>query len=137
MVQIFALQQIFEKLWEEAREVEAYFADFEEACNCIPRDKLWAMLQYGIDGQLLAGIKSLCMHSEICVHRNSVTTKPFRVNIGLRQICFVSPILFLICVDRVVQNSESCGGVKVGDCIFCLLFVDDLVLLDSTLGGLS
>ena len=47
--------------------------------DCIPRDKLWAvLLQYGIDGQLLNAIKSLYMHSEVCVRVNSATTKPFR-----------------------------------------------------------
>ena len=41
------------------------------------------LLQYGIDGQLLTAIKSLYMHSEICVRVNSATTKPFRVSVGL------------------------------------------------------
>ena len=44
MDQIFALQQIFEKSWEYAKEVNACFVDFEKACDRIPRDKLWAVL---------------------------------------------------------------------------------------------
>ena len=60
MDQIFALQQIFEKSWEYAKEVNACFVDLEKAYDRIPRDKLWAvLLQYGIDGQLLTAIKSL------------------------------------------------------------------------------
>ena len=48
MDQIFALQQIFEKL-EYAEKVNACFVDLEKAYDRIPRDKLWAMLlQYGI-----------------------------------------------------------------------------------------
>ena len=51
------------------------FANFEKAFDRISRDKLWAMLlQYGIGGQLLAAIKSLHMHSEVCVRVNSATT---------------------------------------------------------------
>ena len=92
------------------------------------------LLQYGIDGQLLNAIKSLYMHSEVCVRVNSATTKPFRVSVGLRQGCSLSPILFLIYMDRIVQNSESCGG----ECtVQCLLFANDLVLLDSTQNGLQ
>ena len=65
MDQIFALQQIFEKSWEYAKEVNACFVDLEKAYyDRIPRDKLWAvLLQYGIDGQLLTAIKSLYVHS--------------------------------------------------------------------------
>ena len=65
---------------------EACFVDLEKVYYRIPRDKLWAvLLQYGIDGQLLNAIKSLYMHSDVCVRVNSATTKPFRVSVGLRQ----------------------------------------------------
>ena len=95
------------------------------------------LLQYGIDGQLLNASKSLYMHSEVCVRANSATTKPFRVRVGLQQGCSLSPILFLIYVDRIVKNSKSCGGVKIGECTVRLLFANDLVLLDSTQNGLQ
>ena len=94
------------------------------------------LLQYGIDGQLLTTIKSLYMLSEVCVHVNSATTKPFRVSVGLRLGCSYSPILFLIYIDRIVKKSKSCGGVKIGDCtVQRLLFADDVVLLDSIQNG--
>ena len=84
MDQIFTLQQIFETSWEYAKKVNACFDDREKAYERIPRDKLWVVrLQYGIDGQLLTAIKSLYMHSKICVCVNSVLTKPFRVSVGL------------------------------------------------------
>ena len=68
MDQIFALQQIFEKLWEYAKEVNACSVDLEKAYDRILRDKLWAvLLQYGFGGQLLTALKSLYMHSEVCV----------------------------------------------------------------------
>ena len=41
-------------------------------------------------------------------------------------------------MDRIVKKSESCGGVKIGDCtVQRLLFANDLVLLDSTQNGLQ
>ena len=96
------------------------------------------LLQYGVDGQLLTAITSLYMHFEVCVCVGSATTKPFRVSVGLRQGCSLSPILFLIYMDRIVKKSESCGKVKIGECtVQRLLFADDLVLLDSTENGLQ
>ena len=86
----------------------------------------------------ISTIKSLYMHSESCVRVNSVTTEPFRVSVGLRQGCSLSPILFLIYMDRMVKKSESCGEVKIGErTIQRLLFAHDLVLLDSTQNGLQ
>ena len=83
-------------------------------------------------------IKSLYMHYEVCVCVNSATTKPLRVSVRLRQGYSLSPILFLIYMDRIVKKSESCGGVKIGECtVQRLLFADDLVLLDSTQNGLQ
>ena len=39
-------------------------------------------------------------------------------------------------MDRIAKKSESCGGVKIGDCtVQRLLFTDDLVLLDFTQNG--
>ena len=41
-------------------------------------------------------------------------------------------------MDRIVKKSESCGGVKIGECtVQRLLFADDLVLLDFTQNGLQ
>ena len=78
------------------------------------------------------------MHSEVCVRVNSATTKPFRVSVGLQQGCSLSPILFHIYMDRIVKKSESCGGIKIGECtVQRLLFADNLVLLDSTQNGLQ
>ena len=103
MDQIFALQQVFEKL-EYAKEVTACFVDLEKAYDRIPRKKFWAvLLQCGIDGQLLTAIKLLYMQSEVCVRVNSATTKPFKVNVELLQGYSLSPIMFLISMDRIVK----------------------------------
>ena len=56
----FALQQMFEKSWEYAEEVNACLVDLEKAYDLIPMDKLWAvLLQYDTDCKLLTTIKSL------------------------------------------------------------------------------
>ena len=74
------------------------------------------LLQYGIDDQLLTAVKLLYMHCRVCLSVSSTTTKPFRVSVGLWQGCFLSPILFLICMDGIVKKSESFGVVKIIDC---------------------
>ena len=139
MDQIFALQQIFEKSWEYAKDVYACFVDLEKAYDRVPRDKLWAvLLEYGVNGQLLSAIKSLYKQSTVYVRVNGKETKPFNVSVGLRQGCVLSPLLFIIYMDKIDKNSGPHGGVQIGECsIRRLLFADDLVMLDSTESGLQ
>ena len=128
-----------EKSWKYAKEVNACFVDLEKAYDRIPRNKLWAMLlECSIDGPLLIAINLLYIHYEVCVRVNSTTTKPFRVSVGLGQGCSLSPILVpFFKPHRIVKKSESCGGVKIGECsVQRLLFADDLALLDSIQNGL-
>ena len=96
MYQIFALQQVFEKSWEYAKEVYTCFVDLKKAYDRVPRDKLAVLLEYDVRGQLLAAMKLLCKQSEVCLRVNGMKTKPFNVSVGLRQGCVLSPLLFII-----------------------------------------
>ena len=68
---------------------------------------------------------ALVASSEVCVRVKSATTKLFRVSVGLRQGRSLSRILFYIYMDRMVKNSVSCGGVKIGDCTVQRLLSED------------
>ena len=84
MDQIFPLKQVFEKTWEYAKEMYTCFEDLKKAYDCVPRDKLCAvLLEYDVGGQLLAAIKSLYKQSKVCVCVNSMKTKSFNVSAGL------------------------------------------------------
>ena len=104
MDQIFALQQVFEKLWEYAKEVYTFFVDLEKAYDRVPRDKLWeVMLEYDVRGQLLAAIKSLYKKAEVCVCVNCMKIKPFSVSVGKQQGYVLSPLLFIIYIWNKIQ----------------------------------
>ena len=132
--QIFALRLIVEKCWEYAKDIFACFVDLEKAYDRVPRQKLWGVLQeYGINGQLLAAVKSLYYCSEMCVRVNGNKSNPFTVGVGLRQGCVLSPLLFIIFMDWIDRHSRGAECVTIGDCsVDRLLFADDLVLLSSS-----
>ena len=89
-------------------------------------------------GQLLAAIKSLYKQSEVCVRVNGMKTKPFSVNIGLRQGCVLSPLLFIIYMDTIDGDNSSNSCVTFGECnVRRLLFADDLAMLSSNKSDLQ
>ena len=65
-------------------------------------------------------------------------TKPFNVSVGLRQGCVLSPLLFIIYIDKIDNDSSSTIGVTFGECnVWRLLFADDLALLKSNKSDLQ
>jgi len=57
----------------------------------------------------------------------------FPVHVGLWQGCTLSPVLFIIFMDRTSRRSQGLEGVRFGDhTISSLLFVDDVVVLASS-----
>ena len=144
MDQIFALQQVFEKSWEYAKEVYTCFADFERDFadafvyafvdfDLVPRDKLWTvLLKYDVRGQLLAAIKLLYKQSKVYVRVNGMKTKSFSVRVSVGLGCVLSPLLFIKYMDKIDRDSSSSGGVIFGELnVRRLLFADDFVLSSS------
>ena len=97
------------------------------------------MLQeYGIDGHLLAVIMSLYDCSKVCVRVSSNKSKPFNVNVGLRQGCVLSPLLFIVYMNWIDKHSQVDEGITIGTSrVNRLLFADDLTLLATSEGDLQ
>lgn len=132
--QVFTLKQIQEKAWEYAKDVFIAFIDLEKAYDRVPRDKLWECLQeYEVDGELLRAIQSLYKECTSRVRVGSIKSTPFTVDVGLRQGCVLSPILFATFMDRIEKRSRGNEGVRIGNVkVSRLLFADDLALLASS-----
>ena len=81
-------------------------------------------------GNLLIAITLHYCQPEVCVRINGKQSKLFHVGFGLRQKCFLSSLLFIVCMNLMDKFSRTDGCVTIGRCnIRRLLFADDLVLL--------
>lgn len=70
---------------------------------------------------------------------NTAIGCPFPVTCGVRQGGVLSPFLFAIYVDDVINQLRKCGfGIQIGNMFAgCLLYADDIVLLSGSWYGLQ
>ncbi|MBJ5686642.1 hypothetical protein JGH00_22840, partial [Salmonella enterica subsp. enterica serovar London] len=81
---------------------------------------------------------SLYSRSLIAVRVDGVTVMWFDVNTGVRQGCKLSPLLFLIYMDKIVKDSKFIADVRVGEAkISSLLHADDMVLISKSTHSLQ
>ncbi|CAF3333272.1 unnamed protein product [Rotaria sp. Silwood2] len=132
--QIFTLQQIIEKSWEFAKPVYSLFIDLGKAYDRIPRDLLWNVLkEYGIQDHLLSAIQSLYKNCQSCVRINGSKSDYFQVQVGLRQGCVLSPLLFIVFMDKISRTSTNPTCMEIGNTkVDSLLFADDIARLATS-----
>ncbi|XP_072025406.1 uncharacterized protein [Amphiura filiformis] len=101
------------------------FLDQEKAFDRVDREQLWAVMEgYGIRGQLLDNVRALYKDSKCMVRTRSGQSKWFPVTSGVRQGCVLSPLLFLIYMDKIAKEANPTSGE-----IIDLLFADDQSLI--------
>jgi hypothetical protein len=67
---------------------------------------------------------------ETSVRTSDGDTNDFLINIGLHQWSALSPYLFAFVMDEVIRDIQ--GGI-----LWCMLFVDDVVLVDESRTGVD
>ena len=73
------------------------------------------------------------------VRWNGVLSRSFAVTCGVRQGGILSPILFNVYVDELIEllRDSSCGCCVNRTFIGCLMYADDLLLLSPTVGDMQ
>ena len=111
------------------------FIDIKKAYDTVFREGLWVKLhQAGIQGKMWRMITSIYKKVQSCVLVEGVTTRWFEVEVGVRQGCVVSPVLFSIFVDGLARKIQESGlGVEIEgdsqDKLGLLMYADDIVLI--------
>ncbi|KAI3358314.1 hypothetical protein L3Q82_014756 [Scortum barcoo] len=110
------VHRVLEGLWEFAQPVHMCFVDLEKAFDRVPRGILWGVLrEYGVRGPLLRAVRSLYDRSRSLVRIAGSKSDLFPVHVGLRQGCPLSPVLFIIFMDRISRRSQGPEGVQFGE----------------------
>ena len=123
---------------ENARELQKNiyfcFIDYTKAFDYVGHNKLWKILQeVGILDHLTCLLRNPYADQEATVRTGHGTTDWFQIEKGVRQSCILSPCLFNLYAEYIMQNArlaEVQAGIKiVGRNINNLRYADDTTLV--------
>ena len=94
---------------EKAREFQKniyFFIDYAKALDCVDHNKLWKILQeMGIPDHLTCLLRNLYAGQEATVRTGHGTTDWFQIRKGERRGCTLSPCLFKLYAEYIMQNA--------------------------------
>ena len=131
--QIANIYWIVEKAREFQKNIYFCFIDYDKTFDSVDHNKLWKILkEMGIPDHLACLLRNLCAGQEATVRTGHGTTNWFPIGKGVRQGCIMSPCLFNLYAEYIMQNAsldESQAGIKIaGRNINNLRYADDTTL---------
>ena len=90
----------------------------------------WALEKHKVPTKYITLIKDMYDNVVTSVRTSDVDTDDFLIKIGLHQGSALSPYLFALVMDEVTRDIQ-------GDIPWCMLFADDVVLVDDSRTGVS
>jgi len=135
---LYALVEIIK--YRRPKHTYCAFIDIAKAYDKVWRDGLWYKLwKAGIRGKIWRTLKNIYQKVESSVLLGGNRTAWFDIQVGLRQGCILSPLLFDIFINdlrNIVDNLKK--GVKLGNSRVSILFyADDIVLLAESKEDIS
>ncbi|KAJ7949585.1 Retrovirus-related Pol polyprotein LINE-1 [Quillaja saponaria] len=131
MEAIFLLRKLMEKYRETKKDIYMVFIDLEKAYNKVPRQVLWWVLEKKmVPTKYVEVIKDMYEGVMTRVQTVDDMTGEFPITIGVHQGSSLSPYLFSLVIDELTYNIQDKAP-------WCMLFADDIVLVDETREGLN
>jgi hypothetical protein len=139
---IYTLRTIIDKYTRNLSKNNLYccFVDFKSAFDTVWRDPLiYKLIKINVGGCFLKTIRSLYSNVLYCIKANDGISPAFCSNVGVKQGCVLSPILFNLYLSDLPNIFDvSCDPVNIhGTNISCLMFADYLILLSRSPTGLQ
>ncbi len=125
------LQTIAQKCRRDKKNYFVAFLDVKKAYDRVCRNTLWKKLhQYGIPAHFIEMLQAVYLNPQSVLVFQDVQTDPLKMEIGLRQGCVLSPILFSLFIADLARDLQASGlGIPIHDVIVgAMLFADDIML---------
>ena len=107
MVKSQILHWIIEIAKELQRNIYSCFIDYAKAFDCVDHNKLWKIIkEMGIPEHLTCLLWNLYTDQEATGRTGQGTTDWFQIGKGVHQGCILTPCLFNLYADHIMQNAR-------------------------------
>lgn len=118
------------------------FIDFAKAFDSIwHTGLLYKMQEIGIGGKLLQVVQEMYNNATVCSKTEVGLSREITVRKGVLQGNTLSPTLFNIFINDIVDSLKDCDSPTVDEAglvpVPCLMYADDIVILSTTKKGLQ
>jgi len=104
---IVTVEQIMDKRNEHSLPLFLLFIDYKKAYDNVNRDNIWEMMDNKIPNYLLNKIKCIYRNTNIRIKFNDGISEPKHSKKEVRQGCSLSPILFNIYINKIIQEFKT------------------------------
>ena len=100
------------------------------------RDKVWEMMDNKIPNYLLNTIKYIYRNTKIRIKFNDGISEPIHINKAVRQGCGLSPVLFNIYINKIIQKFQTVikKGIQINNrkLVNTILYAEDQILIATS-----
>ncbi|KAI5099850.1 ubiquitin-fold modifier 1 precursor [Silurus meridionalis] len=119
---LLALRMLMEKYREGQKELHCVFVDLEKAFDRVPREKLWyCMRKSGVSEKYVRVVQDMYEDSVTAIKCAVGTTDWFKVEVGLHQASALSPFLFAVLMDKLMDEVREKSP-------WTMMLADDIVI---------
>ena len=134
--QVACLDRLIQHSKSLGRPSHMAFLDIKAAYDSVPRGELWRRCeQVGINYLVLDTLRALFDHNSAQLVVSQHRSSPFSLTAGVLQGSVLSPILYSIFLDPLVESLKHGPSIRLpfqAEGINCLLYADDIALIANT-----